>query len=329
MWHKLEFERKLEEKLHKDFGSEVGSEYFTRYAYFRDRLIADNALDGIKSIEPGLTDHGPVHIAHVMNNVYKLLGGLPQEYLSALEYYCLALMILFHDTGNIFGRNGHPQNAYLVYDYFKGNYDNRQERHIILKGIAAHGGKAKDGSEDTLKHLKNNESVDGEVIRLRELAALLRFGDELAEGRKRTSLFMQNYHKYPTDSKIFHEYASIIDLLIDRNNERIAVAYNFHVDSENHDESEFEQLFEFTIKRLWKLDVERRYNKNYSELLSPFKYTIATFNVYVDGELMDDVVSDEIILRDLFPTPDQIKPEMCLSDYGEKIKTGLKDKIRK
>ena len=304
MWHKLEFEKKLEDCLVDKYGQDKGCQYFTRYSSFRDNLIGDNAFAGISAIEPGLTDHSEKHVAHVMDNVYKLLGEEPQRYIKPLEYYCLALMILFHDTGNLFKRNNHTNNVYIVYDHYKGNIEKRQERSIIIRGTAAHGGKASDGSEDTLKELPIEDSLEGEIIRLRDLAALLRFGDELAEGIKRTSIFMQKYGLHPDSSKIFHEYAKITDLLIDRNNGRICVVYNIYIDSSSFNSQETEELIKFTIKRIVKLETERGYNKNYSDLLLPFKSTSVSFNIWVDG-IIAEHCSQRFDFWDKFPLPDQ------------------------
>lgn len=327
MWHKLEFEKKLETCLIDKYGQDKGGQYFTRYSSFRDNLIGDNAFNGIAAIEPGLTDHSEKHVAHVMDNVYKLLGEEPEKYLKPLEYYCLALMILFHDTGNLFKRDNHPNNVYKVYDHYKGNTEKRQERSIIIRGTAAHGGKAPDGSEDTLKDLPVEDSLDGEIIRLREIAALLRLGDELAEGLKRTSIFMQKSGLYPDSSTIYHEYAKITEILIDRNNGRISVAYNIEIDSSSYNSQEIEKLINFSIKRVLKLEVERGYNKNYSDILLPFKSTSVTFNIWIDG-IISDLGFQRFDFRDKFPLPDQtdinIEDKISSHDLMCKINEKLK-----
>lgn len=304
MWHTLEFENKLEICLIKSLGEEPGKAMYREYATLRDTLIKDNVFQGISGAVPTLTDHSEKHVADVMKRVYKLLGEEPERYLTYSEYYLLAMLILFHDVGNIYGRKNHEENAAKVYSHFKGNA-NRQERLLLIKGIAAHSGFGKDGSKDTLKSLSNNESLNGEPIRLRELAALLRFGDELAEGRQRTSEFMLKNNLIKEGSEIYHKYAEITDIYIDRKLERVSITYHIDIDSKNYNKIETKSLIDFSLKRIHKLDTERSYNKNYSDLLQAFKFTTVEINICIDGRLISDLDFKKLELSDRFPIPDE------------------------
>jgi len=303
MWHTTDFENKLKECLVTKLGTERGNSKYIEYASLRDSMIQDGALSGIKVSEPGLTDHSESHISDVMSRVYKLLGESPEKWLTHSEFYILALMILFHDAGNIYGRTNHEENAAKVYGYFKGQNQNRQERLLLIKGVAAHSGFGSNGTKDTLKDLDNVASLNGDRIRLQELAALLRFGDELAEGPQRTSEFMLDQDLIKEESVIYHQYAKITDIFIDRNLERVSLTYHIDIDKDNFSKNELEELLEFIYGRIFKLDVERRYNKNYSELLQPFKKTAAEINFYMNGCLLNEIEVSKLELLDRFPVP--------------------------
>ena len=157
-----------------------------------------------------------------------------------------------------------------------------------------------------------SRATSGQRVRLRELAAVLRFADELAEGPQRTSEFMLTEDRYSKESKIFHKYASSTHIFIDRRLCRIALAYEIDIDVKNTDEDRrkaLSQFFEFVYKRILKLNQERRYARHYSELLAPFKSTEATFNFHCKGEILetdlvplkltDIVVPGEMAAKDL------------------------------
>ena len=87
---------------------------------------------------------------------------------------------------------------------------------------------------------------------------------------------------YDKDSQIFHKYASITEILIDRALERISITYNINVsdkfDTNKIEQQEIEELIKFTFYRAIKLDQERRYTKYYSSTLQAFKYVTVLYN---------------------------------------------------
>jgi hypothetical protein len=240
-----------------------------------------------------------------MENVYALLPpgyykGAPQqvpvgweaEHLGALDQYCLALIVLFHDVGNIFGRAGHQKRIQEVYDFVWGDQVKRhsQEKEIVEKAAGAHCGEASDGSKDTLKELETEFYFKKGKVRLREIAALLRFADELAEGPQRTSEFMRRMHLYPPDSEPYHDYAASKHVTIDRANGRVALRYDFHMEKHGPVSSVLDRLkdaLQFTYKRITKLDQERKYARFYSPLLAPFAVTYAQFRFWVNNKASD------------------------------------------
>jgi len=279
--------------------------------------LSRNVYPEIKAAEPDLTDHGPRHIDNVQQNVLRLLGDSDDTpaAISGAEMYCLAMFTLFHDVGNIDGREGHHQNIGGVFDAARGTAPSvKREKTLVLRACAAHTGSAADGSLDTLKDLTEFEQFEGERVRFRELAAILRFADELAEGPQRTSEYRLQTGGYSDESQIYQEYASVTDILIDRGNNRISLAYEIPVDADptpppqprtlgarlsrllsmarphsgsTARQSSLASLLAYIFTRIAKLDDERRYAVHYSPLLAPFKATLAAFNFHCGDRLLD------------------------------------------
>ena len=72
--------------------------------------------------------------------------------------YCLGMFILFHDVGNVFGREGHQNKVAKVFDRIRGkNASLRREKTMVVRATCAHTGTARDGSRDTLKDLDDEK----------------------------------------------------------------------------------------------------------------------------------------------------------------------------
>ncbi|MDN3620110.1 hypothetical protein QWY81_11655 [Polaribacter undariae] len=306
MWNTLSFENKMSKALERDFGEEKGKQYFTQYTGARDSLIADNFFPQINGAEPSLSDHGGRHIANVLNNVEKLLGQ-EIESQTGITLYTLGLVVLFHDVGNINGREKHNKNIADVYNFVRKKEARfNRERAVVIRAGEAHCGKSKDGSRDTLNDLDEIDNIDGEKINLRSIAAILRFADELAEGPQRTSQFMIEQHKYSKESEIFHKYASVTHMFIDREGGRVSVTYDIDFDTKSMKKEDLVELLEFSFKRVVKIDEERRYNKHYCDLLTPFKKTTIQYNFTVDGTPIN-IDLGKIEITDRFPIPGEHK----------------------
>ncbi|MBI2825943.1 MAG: hypothetical protein HYX69_14765 [Planctomycetia bacterium] len=279
----VDFETHIGRRLRREL-PDVGDRYFAGYMAARAKLM-DDILREIKGVEPSLSDHSADHIENVLSNAAKLLTLRPKTHgLSAIELYCLGMFVLFHDVGNLFGRTDHHKKVSEIYDWTRGTTsDVQHEKTLVLAAAAAHTGLASDGTRDTLKELPVTEHLNGHRVRLQQLAAILRLADELAEGPQRTSDFMQQHALYVADSRIFHQYASVTHVFIDRGNARVCLTYEIDIGC-NSDESEdgrdrrIVALLEFVYQRAVKLDQERRYSRFYSPILSPFQTTSITFN---------------------------------------------------
>ena len=137
-----------------------------------------------------------------------------------------------------------------------------QEKALVYHIALAHTGTINGGSKDTIARVPVSMDLDGEKVQSRELAALVRFADELAEGPQRTSSLKGDPpFDREADSEVYHRYASISNIHIDREDGRIALTYHFDMCDDYMDPNtpRFRDLLEYTFERALKLDRERRY----------------------------------------------------------------------
>ena len=168
----------------------------------------------------------------------------------------------------------------------------------------AHSGKTRTNSRNTLEDVPKSSHLDGHPVRPRELATIIRFADELAEGPQRTSQYLRETGAHATESVIYHDYSSATHMCIDCGNGRIAVTYQFEVNFNTALEKELERikdLLNFTYQRLGKMDLERRYARFHcAEPLFPFREISVRLDVQIDGEFLDlgleTIISDEVDL---------------------------------
>lgn len=298
-WNDTAFEQHLAAVLTGQLGNE-GSEYLALYVSARQVLLRD-VLEEIRGAEPYLTDHGPKHVRHVLNNVYKLLER-HLDYFDPLEHYILGLSVLFHDVGNLHGRKNHNKRIAQFYDHVRQGPEHAHEKALVVRIAQAHTGKARNGSSNTLLDVPELLHFDGARIRAREIAAIVRFADELAEGQQRTSQYMTNHQLYAPESQIHHDYSSFTSVTIDGGNERIAVTYQLKVRTDKGVDAELTQLqqsLQFALQRLAKMDLERRYARFHCAVpLVPFQRISVCLDVQVDGEFIEPsleaVISDEV-----------------------------------
>lgn len=304
------FEGDLEKSLKNTLGVEEGKSFMSRYTNAKDKSIAD-VISQITGSEPDLTKHDASHIKNVLTRVHQLLGS-DADKLSCYEMYALAIIVLFHDVGNIFGRKDHqtPGKVAKVYNHVRGDDPKwNQERLLVLKAVEAHTGKNQDGTaKDTLKTVDDIANLeDGQPIRLRELAAILRFADELEEGPGRTSTFKQKLAGtaggYASGSLPYHAYSNAVNVFIDRGNGRIVLRYYIDWDkAKDANGEEFKGLLKFCFARILKLDDERKYCKYYTEFLRPFKKTEVTFHFSINKSPVE-LGLGSLLFEDDIPIP--------------------------
>jgi hypothetical protein len=335
MWNKTSYERYMDKRLTADLGSEKAETITARFVSARDKVLRE--IRQIAAVEPSLSDHGPDHIANVLENVYELIATVPATHpLSGMNLYILGIVVLFHDTGNLRGREGHHLNIADIFDWARGiEPETRREKTLVLTAVRAHTGQTAAGGWNTLQDVPVSDHVNGCLVQLRDIAALLRFADELSEGPQRTSEFFRTHIGYNPNAQIFHRYASCTHPSVDRGNERICLTYEIQlsefptsVPMEQH--AALTDFLTFVFHRIAKLDEERRYARFYCPILAAFKQTDIAINFYDGPSLLPLAITfqlDDLIvpgehkstLNERFPqigsTPTEIA-EQVLSKIG-------------
>ena len=287
-----EFERHMFNRLVEELGRERATSMQSQFIVARDKVFHE--IKNIKGVEPQLSDHGPQHISNVFENVISLISSDQALHgLTARELYILGLVVLFHDVGNLFGREDHHHRIGEVYDWARGVDSNtRREKTLVLRAASAHTGVTRSGSKNTLAEVEQSDHFDGKPISLRTIAAILRLADELAEGPQRTTEFFRTTIGYEPTSQKFHQYAACTHVSADRASGRLRVTYEFQLDdfelpsniSRIKDLSEF---LAFVLHRVSKLDDERRYTRFYCRLLDAFRQTDVAMNFYTGARPLE------------------------------------------
>lgn len=286
MWSEQQLEKQLEQRL-STLTEPDKSVLLTDYKDAR-RFVIDEIAGRIIGAEPDLTDHSENHLADVMRRAHDLMGETT-EYFTPFELYLLCVSILFHDVGNVEGRGNHQNKIADIYNGCRHQASRfNAERTAILTIAGAHTGKARNGSKDTL-HDVYSLPFRGQTVRGRELAAVLRLADELAEGPHRTSGYFLNNGKIAPTARIFHQYASASEYSV--NQARIALTFTINMRQgttglEIEPGLTVEQFLSFCYDRVAKVDEERRYCKHYSDLLLRLKETGAFFTFWYGGHLV-------------------------------------------
>lgn len=155
-----------------------------------------------------LTDHGPDHIATVIQRASDLLDLDNREELKGYEIFLLLCAIQIHDAGHIIGgRQHHEQNGKELLAHLT---NDRIEKIYINDIAKVHGGALDNGEKDTISSIDIESSYQSINIRLQFLAALLRFADELSDDDSRSSRYLLLSGGLPESSQIYHAYADAL-----------------------------------------------------------------------------------------------------------------------
>ncbi len=313
MWSTQPLETFVEQKL-KEQHAVKGAAQWARYVELRTEMSGE-ILPWIATVEPELSDHGVDHIENVIENATQLLGlptshgdevnwDLPGEF-NVHELLLLLLGCLTHDVGNILGREKHNLaigNAATLAGTGWLSYSNGDRR--IIESIGrSHSGRTTDGGRDTLAALSKQPAFFAQAqVRLEEIAAVLRFADELAEGPQRTSaalLALTNLdavkpeHRFSDKSRLYHLYAAMTTYHIDHAAGRILVDYDidrrdaFYPEDDGERRALMRAVLAKTYARAVKLNAERQYARHYSKALSHFRETSISLRFYERGQPLD------------------------------------------
>jgi hypothetical protein len=190
-----------------------GINYVSCYKTFKsflDREIHPEIKSVMSREDPEiyLNDHSEKHVAMVIEKASFLLSNLQDSNeLSPYEAFILLIAIQIHDAGHIVNAN-RETHAVDTSTIIKDKLDqiSMLEKKIIFDIARAHSGKV-----DLIGSQKERLDISEHTIRFRLLAAILRFADELADGKARASNYLLEKEKLPIESKIFHTFSSCLD----------------------------------------------------------------------------------------------------------------------
>lgn len=242
-------------------------DFYTSYKKLHDYLlpIHNEVTTGasLKDANMLLNDHGPEHIATVINRA-SLLVQSSSCILSPYEVYILLCCIEIHDIGNIFGRYQHEKNATKIIQEARNICGEDTIEAMLMKKIAeTHGGKLDDGNKDKITLLEEEIPMRHGVVRARLLAAILRFADELADDKTRANSHLLKQKMLPKGSEVFHAYAMCLDTVVIKNEEKsvhlaFSVPDHFLKDKFGKINEEV-YLIDEIYERLLKMHYEREY----------------------------------------------------------------------
>jgi hypothetical protein len=274
-----------------------------------------------------LNDHGPRHIDAVIKRAGQMLDNSNED-LTPREVFCLLSAIQLHDLGNFYGRVGHEQKIMEVVAEGKSHIGSDHiERKHILQIAEVHGGKSQGTNDkDTISKLKDQAPVLDEIIRLRLVASLVRFADELADDRFRADVNLLKEKKLPKSSEVYHAYSACLSsVLVDQTTQTIEL--HFDIDKEflseaiGKDDSDI-FLIEEIYNRVLKMHQERIYCARFWKSHLSIESILVIINFYSDD--IHEEVHPEItftLSERGYPQGNQTIYEMCpqLKDNGEEL----------
>lgn len=274
-----------------------------------------------------LNDHGPRHIDTVIKRAGQLLDNSNED-LTPREVFCLLSAIQLHDLGNFYGRAGHELKIMEVVAEGKSHIGSDHiERKHILQIAEVHGGKTLDTNDkDTISKLKDQAPVLDEIIRLRLVASLVRFADELADDRFRADVNLLKEKKLPKSSEVYHAYSACLSsVLINHTTQTVELHFdidkNFLSDRFGKDGDEI-FLIEEIYNRVLKMHHERIYCSRF------WKSHLALENILVILNFYSDDIHEEVHREITFTLSEKGYPqgnhtiyEMCpnLKQEGEEM----------
>ncbi|MCY4348116.1 MAG: hypothetical protein OXC17_15200 [Aestuariivita sp.] len=261
--NRWDFYKQTKAKLNEDFYQDI-----------------DGALTAGDSEHPAFTRHGLSHVNDVIRRVGQLLGlgsqaSSPAAHnLSSYESFVLLVACLIHDAGNKFGRDGHATKAKRILRQIANGVLNEKELSIISKVAQAHGGKAADGSKDTIGALPEKDGVESCEVRLQLLAALLRYGDELAENQGRANT------RGVAESDFPNLFCKCISVNVDYENRRVSLDFAINNGESNqygsNEQGENMYFVDYIWNRVVKAELERRYCDQFLRGFSTYRETRVT-----------------------------------------------------
>ena len=277
-----------------------------------------------------LNNHGHGHVGNVISKVSEMLHFFENGHLTPYEGFFLLCAIQTHDVGNVYGRKDHEKRGKDILETKGKPYiPDGVERKVIGRLALVHGG-AFDGNRDTISALFESRKIHGYVLRERLLAALLRFGDELADDSSRADNEGLAANKIPEGSRIYHYYSQALHTVkIERNPRRkVQLDLSYEIDSSlalqtfkksGVDKYLLDEIYDRTLK----MERERRYCMRF---LRPY-FSLDSIRVEIIIQHSDNLLKHDTIQYTLEengypfdPTLDDIKK------FNQEIRTGEEEK---
>lgn len=294
----------------------------------RNRLLAE-----LKRSDPivHLNNHGKGHVDKVIDKVSEMLHFFDRGHLTPYERFFLLCAIQVHDIGNVFGRSEHEKHCFrILQEKGKPYIPDKFERQLIQKLALVHGG-ACDGDQDTIKYLLDApKDLYGKKIRKRLLAALLRFGDELADDSSRADREGLEMDTILEGSRIYHQYsAALHTVAIERNpiNHRgeLCLCYDFDSNiatklfrKNNQDKYLLDEIYDRTLK----MERERRYCMRY--IRSCFSLDCIKVKIIIQNA--NESWKIDKIEYTLMENGYPVEPDSdCIRQYEPDIRTGQEE----
>lgn len=237
-----------------------------------------------------LNDHGVPHIDMVKQRVSILLKNGVKR-LSGYETFLLLLAIHFHDVGNVYGREGHEKGiGSVVYGCQFPEFMDETIIRLIIRIAAAHGGRTEADSKDTIAELEDEVDVNGIKVRPMLLASILRFADEIADDKTRTSKVAKRVGAIPNANLLFHRYSAVLQPVCISDHD---LHFQFDLDvsdvSQTYDKYGSDVLlYDEILTRMRKCYCELIYCAKYAEgLLSSYRTIRVDVRVYRKGEVKE------------------------------------------
>jgi hypothetical protein len=217
-----------------------------------------------------LNNHGQGHVNKVIEKVSEMLHFFDNGHLRAYEGFFLLCAIQLHDVGNAFGRDEHEKNCRIILDdKCKPYIRDSVEKKVIEKLALVHGG-VYNGERDTIGYLSESKTLHDRKVRKKLLAALLRFGDELADDSSRADREGLEQGTILEGSRIYHRYSEALHTVKIEKNEmgklQVYLSYDFDSDVANQkfikngkDKFLLDEIYDRTLK----MERERRYCMRY------------------------------------------------------------------
>jgi len=236
----------------------------------RNRLLMElNEADPVVH----LNNHGKDHVDRVIEKVAEIVRFFERDHVTPYEGFLILCAIQIHDIGNVFGRMDHEKTCREILETKCNNIiPDAFERRTIEKLALVHGGAFGD-NRDTISHLYEPRILFNQKIRKRLLAALLRFGDELADDSTRADRDGLKQGTILEGSRIYHRYSEALHTVkIEKDkNEKLFINLSFELDTSQDDNNPSRIIYpmkkngkdKFLLDEIYdrtlKMERERRY----------------------------------------------------------------------